>query len=68
MKVTRKDEDHILLELTNVDALRLVALIRETCFGALLHGFETRVGSTPEEVGRIGSELNKALEDLSVVE
>lgn len=49
-------------------ALMIIALVRETCFGTVMHGFETRVGHLPEEVGEIALEMKNLLDAVDITE
>lgn len=68
MRVLDKTDKNISIELTHEQALMIVALIREACFGTIMHGFEVRVGHSPEKVGEIGKELHKILESVDISE
>jgi len=68
MRLISNDERLVTVEMTQDQALTLVALIRETCFGTVMHGFETRIGQTPKQVGEVGADLKSILDEAGVTE
>lgn len=68
MKILNITSENISLEMTHEQALTLVAVIREACFGTVMPGFNSRVGRPPEFVGKIGTQLHELLEAANIVE
>ena len=68
MKLVGNTETNISVDMTHEEALMIVALVREVCFGTVMHGFETRVGYPPRRVGEIATELHKILQAINVSE
>ena len=62
MQLIDSDDQTIALRMTHNQALMLAALTRETCFGTVMHGFETRVGYPHKTVGETGVELHEILQ------
>lgn len=68
MNLVHKTEAKVSIEMTHEQALMIVALVRETCFGTVMHGFEARVGYAPDRVGEIAKQLYEILEAIDVTE
>lgn len=68
MKLTNKTDHTVTFEMSHEEALMIMALVRETCAGTIMHGFDTRVGHSPREVGKIGSALYELLDDVGITE
>ncbi len=68
MKIRDKTDKTVTIEMTHEQVLMIVALVRESCFGTPMHGFDIRVGYPPETVGEIASELNNLLHEVGVSE
>jgi len=68
MKLVSNTDAKISVEMTHDQALMIVALVRETCFGTVMHGFEARVGYPPDRVGEIAKQLYEILEAIDVTE
>ncbi|MGH0004667.1 hypothetical protein ACQU0X_31770 [Pseudovibrio ascidiaceicola] len=68
MKVISTTEKNIAIEMSHEHALMIVALVRETCCGTVMHAFETRVGHSPKIVAQMGKELFDILEEVEVSE
>lgn len=68
MKLCSKTDRTVVIEMSHEQAIMIVSLVRETCFGTVMHGFETRVGHPPEKVGGIALELKKLLDSADIVE
>ncbi|KAB2720997.1 hypothetical protein [Brucella intermedia] len=68
MRLLAKTDEAVVVEMSYEQALTIVALVRESCFGTIMHGFETRVGHSPKAVGEIGTQLNQLLEAAGISE
>lgn len=68
MKLISQTDQTISIEMTHDQALRLASLIRESCYGTLMPNFQSRVGSSPEDVGDIGKSLRQILNNLEITE
>lgn len=68
MKLESKTDRTVTIEMTHEQALMIVALVRETCFGTVMHDFTTRVGYSTRQVGEIAQQLHELLEASGISE
>ena len=68
MKLESINDKNVTVEMTHEQALMIVALARETCFGTIMPNFETRVGHPPAQVGEVARQLHELLEASGVSE
>lgn len=68
MKLENKTNRTVTVEMTHEQALMIVALARETCFGTVMHDFETRVGHSPKQVGEVAQQLHELLDAFGISE
>ena len=68
MRLLDNTDATVSVEMSHEHTLMIAALVREACFGTVMHDFETRVGYPPSRVGEIAKQLREILQTINVSE